>query len=118
MKNGKGISSPNAFKTSYIADVKEELGLIERKAPNRVGKRKHKAPERLKPFIREAILFLQDREEKMTYKKIQQKALEFYKREEMKKKSRVDHYFGVVKPNVSQDFIQRVVEDEDFGYED
>ncbi|WP_158025390.1 hypothetical protein [Desulfurobacterium indicum] len=43
------ITSPGAFKTSYIAEIKEELGLLKKK---RKKTRKIKAPKYLKPFIK------------------------------------------------------------------
>jgi len=47
----KTIKSPNAFKSCYIAEVKEDLGLLKK----RKQKRKIKAPEHIKEIIKEAI---------------------------------------------------------------
>ena len=103
----RAINSPKAFKTCYIADVKEELGLLKRKRKNF---RKVKAPEHLKVFIKRAIEEL-GRDAK--YRDIQQKALELY-RESLGRK--VEKYFGVLRLD-DDSFIKKLAESETIYYE-
>jgi hypothetical protein len=110
------VTSPNSFKTCYIADVKEELNLLTRKAPNRIGEtRKIKAPEEYKIFIKKAIDELAKEGISQTYKNIQKKAFEIYKRE--KDDNTFNKYFGRIKSNLSPNEIKKIVDDEDFSYE-
>ncbi|GEM_PF-1344446 len=111
------LTSPNAFKTCYIAEVKEELGLKDKRkmAPNRRSlKRKVKTPAYLKKFIFEAIGILTKETGKMpTYKQIQQKAFELYKNAE--KTFLVEEYYGFLKTN-DKDFVRKIAEDEGLYY--
>ncbi len=78
----KILKSPNSLKTSYIADVKEELGFLKRR---RVVNRKIKVPDYLKPYIVRAIKQLG---KDAKYKDIQKKAFEIYQKENYKMKER------------------------------
>jgi hypothetical protein len=110
------ITSPNSFKTCYIADVKEELGLLTRKASNRQGHlRKIKAPEEYKKFIKKAIKELKAEGEKQTYKNIQQKAFEIYKSKTQN--DLLNKYFASIERKLDYSTIQKIVEDEDLLYE-
>jgi len=112
------ITSLNSFKTCYIANIKEELGLLTRKAPNRQGEsRKIKAPKEYKKFILQAIKELEREGVKQTYKNIQKKAFEIYQRQ---KNDLIDKYFNVIKPNknLSDTEIKNIIENEDILYED
>ncbi len=112
------LTSANAFKTSYVAEIKEELGLKSRikVAPNRRGpKRRVRTPLYLKRFIFEAIGILSKETGKVpTYKQIQQKAFELYK--DAEKNFLVDKYYGFLKTD-DRDFIRNIVEDEKLYYE-
>ncbi len=68
----KSVKSPNTFKTSYIAAVKEELGLLKRK---QTSKRKIKAPPHLKWAIVEAL----KRKPNASYREIQRLAFQIFK---------------------------------------
>jgi len=110
------ITSPNSFKTCYIADVKEELGLLTRKSPNRHGvERKIKSPKEYKKFIIKAMNELEKEGIKQTYKNIQQKAFEIYKKE--KENAVLGKYLGAIKTNLSPKEIKELVEDEGLIYE-
>ena len=113
---GKGIK---AFKEALkSADVKEELGLLTRKASNRQGHlRKIKAPEEYKKFIKKAIKELKAEGEKQTYKNIQQKAFELYQKK-VNKTSIVERYYGFLKiTDKDKDFVRKIAEDEGLYYE-
>lgn len=101
----KPITKPTAFKPCYIAQVREEFGLT---APN--PKRKVKAPDRLKEYIREAIKTLQQEQIPLTYKNIQQKAFEIYIQKN--KKEGIDRFFGILKPD------REIIQDEELFYVD
>ena len=74
------MKSPNTIKPSYIAAIKEEMGLPVRQAHNRIGnERKVQPPKRLKPIIKQAILDLTLTKKKPTYKEIQRRAFEIQK---------------------------------------
>lgn len=113
------ITSPNAFKTCYIAEVKEELGL---KAKNRIAanrKRKQrqvKTPKHLKPFLIKAITILKEETQNMpTYKEIQRKAFELYKKEQ--KIGLTEKYFGFLNTSIrDKKLIKEVVESEEIFY--
>jgi len=94
-------TSPNAFKTSYISEVKKELGLLKK----RKKLRKTKTPEHLKPFIRQAIKKLGNN---ATYKEIQRKALELYQENISKE---IEVFFGMFKTS-DEKFVEEVAEDE------
>jgi len=100
------ITSPQAFKTCYIAGVKEEMGLPLRR---RAGTRKVKTPEYLKPIIRKAIEILG---EEASYRDIQKKALEIYK--EIYERE-VDRLYGALQITDRDAFV-RLVEDEEIAY--
>ncbi len=104
------ITSPNAFKTCYISEVKEELGLLKRK---RKKIRKTRTPQYLKPFIRQAIKELGSN---ATYKEIQRKALELYQRSISKE---IETFFGVFKTD-NKKFVEKIAEDKGiyYGWED
>ena len=74
------MKSPNTIKTCFVAQVKEEMGFPVTRAHNRISdERKVKAPDWLKPIIKQAILELNKEKENPTYKEIQQRAFEIYK---------------------------------------
>jgi hypothetical protein len=104
------ITSPNAFKSSYIAEIKEELGLLRRK---RKITRKIKAPDYIKPFIKEAISNLGNG---ATYKQIQKEALRLYNEHTS---GRVLKYYGILKIS-DKSFAKSMIEDKGiyYGYED
>ncbi len=102
------LKSPNSFKTSYIADVKEELGFLKNK---KVKSRKIKAPSYLKPYIIRAIKELG---KKATYKDIQKRAFEIYQMENLKK---IDKYYGIFKLE-DESFINNIALDKEIYYED
>jgi len=100
------ITSPQAFKTCYIAEVKEEMGISLRR---RTSVRKLKTPEYLKPIIRKAIEVLG---EKASYRDIQKKALEIYR--EMYG-GEIDKLYGALQITDKEAF-KRLVEDEEIAY--
>lgn len=100
------ITSPQAFKTSYIAEVKEEIGISLRK---RTRARKVKTPEYLKPIIRKAIELLG---EKAPYRDIQKKALEIY--QEMYG-GEIDKFYGALQITDKEAF-KHLVEDAEIVY--
>jgi hypothetical protein len=115
------ITSPNAFKTSYIAEVKEELGLKSKSkvAVNRRGlERKVKTPEYIKKLLIETIILLKNKTGKVpTYKQIQQKAFELYQKK-VNKTSIVERYYGFLKiTDKDKDFVRKIAEDEGLYYE-
>lgn len=70
------ITSLNSIKSCYIAEVLEEMGFPVKPAHNRLGgERKVKTPEKLKPFIWEAIEELLREKGSYSYKEIQKRAL-------------------------------------------
>lgn len=114
------ITSPRAFKTCYIAEVKEELGLKSKTkiAANRRGlERKVKTPDHIKKFLIRAIKLLTTETCKMpTYKQIQEKAFELYQ-EEIQKTSLVERYYGFLKiSEKDKEFIRKIAEDEALYY--
>ena len=102
----KSVSSPYTFKTCYIAAVKEELGLLERKLK---PKRKIKPPEHLKWAIVEAL----KQNPKGTYKEIQKLALKIYKA----KKETSLPFLGAL-GEINSELIKEVIEDKEMFYED
>ena len=111
------INSVNAIKTCYIADVKEQLGLITRTAANRQGNRKIKAPKEYVELIKQAIYQLNKNNEKATYINIQKKAFEIYQQEK-KHNTLFKKYFGAIKTNLNPKELQKIIDDEDLSYED
>jgi hypothetical protein len=106
----KAISSPNSFKTCYIAEVKEELGLLERKLKK---ERKIKAPQKYKRYIRMAIESLG---RNATYKEIQREAFRLYQEEKKKERSsKVAKYFGVFRAD--KEVVLKLAQDKDICYE-
>ena len=74
------MKSANTIKTSFVTEVKEEMGLPVTRAHNRISDEgKVKAPDWLKPIIKRAILELREEKKNPTYKEIQQRAFEIYK---------------------------------------
>jgi hypothetical protein len=107
---GKLITSPASFKTCYIAEVKEEMGILKRKLKR---ERKIRAPQKYKRYIKMAIESLG---EGASYKEIQQEAYRLYCQEmEEKKRSRIGKYFGVFKAD--KDLVDKVVLNKDIYYE-
>ncbi len=107
----KTINSPNSFKTCYIAEVKEELGLLERKLKK---ERKIKAPQKYKQYIRMAIESLG---KDATYKEIQQEAFRLYQEEKKKEKSsKIARYFGIFE--AERGLVLKFAQDKDICYED
>jgi hypothetical protein len=103
---GRTISSPNTFKTCYIAEVKEELGILKRRLRKRG--RKVRTPEKYKPYIRKAIERLG---EEATYKEIQEEAFRLYMEENG---FPVDKYFGALK--LDRKFVDAIALDKDIYY--
>jgi len=92
----KPIKSPNAFKTCYIADIKEKLGFKVRVSSNRKNlERKIKCPKFHSKFIKEAIKQLQNQGKKLTYKNIQKTAFEIYK--EKTTENKINKYLNSIK---------------------
>ncbi len=113
----KKITSPNAFKTSYIASVKEILNLPVRKAHNRNGnKRKFKAPEFHARFIIKAIRELEKEGKSLTYKNIQIKAFQIYQQEE---ENKIEKYMNIIKPSpdLKDKDIKNIIDSEVFEFE-
>ena len=110
------ISSPNTFKTCYIAQIKKDLGFPVRKAANRKGKDGiTKVNETLRPFIEKAILILNEKTGEIpSYKDVQQLSFKLYK--ESKGKSESDALFGSVKFEDTE-FVKSIAEDKDIFYE-
>ena len=107
----KTINSPNSFKTCYIAEVKEELGLLERKLKK---ERKIKAPQKYKRYIKMAIESLG---KDATYKEIQQEAFRLYQEERKKERSsKVAKYFGIFR--AEKELVLKLAQDKDVCYED
>ena len=104
------ITSPNAFKSSYIAEIKEELGILRRK---RKMVRKIKTPDYMKPFIEKAIKNLGSN---ATYKQIQKEALRLYNEHTS---SSILKYYGILKTS-DKSFTKKIIEDKGiyYGYED
>jgi len=102
----KSINSPNTFKTSYIAAVKEELGLLKRR---RKSYRKIKPPAHLKWAIVEAL----QQRPKASYKEIQVLAFKIFK-----EKSRVNLPFYGVLGKVEDRLLEEVLSDKGLSYED
>lgn len=104
------IKSPHAFKPVYIAEVKEELGLLKKRKENR----KIKAPVYMKKIIKEAIKRLGYAG---TYKEIQKKSLEVYKEWlEKKKLGKLKKFYGSFKTDKS--FVIKIAQDEEIFYGD
>ncbi|WP_456370857.1 hypothetical protein [Thermodesulfatator atlanticus] len=100
------ITSFQAFKTSYIAEVKEEMGLPLRR---RKRIRRVKTPQHIKPIIRKAIESLG---KDASYREIQKKAFEIYR--EMYE-AEIDRFFGILRVKDKEAF-RRIVEDEEIAY--
>jgi hypothetical protein len=104
------INSPNTFKTSYIAQVKEENGILSVNRKQKV--RKIKVPKHLKPFIEQAIKILRKKTGKIpTYKEIQQKALEIYN-----KNTKSEKFYGIFKTH-NKNYTIQVTQDKETYYE-
>ncbi len=104
------INLPSAFKTCYIAEAKEELGLLKRKKKNR----KVKAPEYIKNVIKEAIKRLGYTG---TYEEIQKKSLEVYKEWlSQGKLKKLQKFCGAFK--VDKELAIRIAQDEEVFYAD
>jgi len=104
------IKSENAFKPCYIAEVKEELGLLRK----RKKERKIKAPEHMKEIIKEAIRRLGYTG---TYKEIQKKSLEVYKEWLAQGKlKKLQQFRGSFKAD--RDLVIKIAHDEEIFYAD
>jgi len=104
------IKSPNAFKACYIAEVKEDLGLLKR--PKK--ERRVKAPEHMKNIIKEAIKRLGY---KGTYKEIQEKSLEIYREWLTQGKlKKLQDFRGAFKAD--RDLVIKIAQDEEIFYAD
>ena len=115
----KTINSMNAFKTTYIADIKERLGFKVRVSPRRKSnQRKIKCPDFHARFIIEAINILQKEGKPLTYKNIQKTAFKLYK--ETQTSNKVKKYFNSIKVNksLSEKDIKDIVNSEAFELED
>ena len=112
----KTITSHNTFKTCYIAQVKEELGLPVKRASNRKGKnRKVQIRQELKPFIKQAIIALKKQSGRVPfYREIQKKAFELYKSSVEKPKS--DKFYGIFKPK-NNAYMKQIAGDKEIYYE-
>ena len=114
----KTIKSMNAFKTSYIADVKERLGFKVRVSPRRKNHdRKIKCPDFHARFISEAIKMLQKEGKPLTYRNIQETAFKLYQKTHLENK--VNKYFNSVKvsKSLSEKDIKGIVNSEVFELE-
>ena len=101
------MKSLNTIKTSYIAGVKEEMGLPVKPAHNRIGReRKILTPSWLKPFIKQAITELTSTKNKVTYKEIQRRTFKIYTKNNQKQ-FKVAQSKGMLNGNLKevQDFI-------------
>ena len=104
------IKSENAFKPSYIAEVKEELGLLKK----RKKERKVKAPEHIKEIIKEAIKRLGY---SGTYKDIQIKSLEVYNEWLAQGKlKKLQKFRGSFK--IDKELVIKIAQDEEIFYAD
>ena len=114
----KPIKSMNAFKTSYIADVKERLGFKVRVSPRRKNsERKIKCPDFHARFISEAIKILQKEGKPLTYRNIQKTAFKLYQKTQQKNK--VNKYFNSIKvsKSLSEEDINDILDSEVFELE-
>jgi hypothetical protein len=102
----KCINSPKTFKTSYIAAVKEELGLLKRKVK---ATRKIKPPEHLKWAIVEAL----KQKPGATYREIQQLALKILRAKEKQSLP----FLGAL-GEVDTKLLEEVIEDKELFYAD
>ena len=104
------ITSPSAFKTCYIAEVKEELGILKKRKKHR----KIKAPQHMKEIIKEAINKLGT---SATYRQIQEKCLEIYKQRFQKNKIEKLQKF---RENFKADktLVIKIAQDEEIPYAD
>ncbi len=100
------IRSPSTFKTSYIAEVKEEMGLLTRK---RGENRKVKAPQHLKPFIKQAI---ENLGLEATYANIQKEALRLYQEH---LSGEIEEFYGIFKVK-DPSKIREIAEDKEIFY--
>ncbi len=109
------IRSPNTFKASYIAQIKEELGLPVRKAVNRKGvTRAVQVRQELVPYIKNAILVLQKQKGEIpAYREIQKKALDLYQASNRQSKS--DAFYGIFESKSLDDVVE-VAEDKEIYY--
>ena len=106
----RSIKSPNAFKTCYIAEAKEELGLLRKRNRNR----KIRAPLRIKEIIKEAIKRCGP---SATYREIQEKSLEVYKeRNEEGVLARLRELQGSIKADSG--LVRKIAQDEEIPYAD
>jgi hypothetical protein len=103
---GKTIKSPHTFKTSYIAAVKEELGLLKRKLK---PSRKITPPARLKWAIVEAL----KKKPNATYKEIQELAFKIFKEKERNELP----FYGTL-GKVDPDLLEEILNDKELPYED
>ncbi len=112
----KNINSPQTFKTSEIAIVKEKLGYPVKKAYNRKNPNKRKV--NLNPFhekfITQAFKFFKSKNINPTYEQIRKKAFEFYQKE---KESKLNKYLGIFKTNLSKEEALKIIDDEEIIYE-
>ena len=106
----KSINSYKSFKTSYIAEVKEEMGLLKKKKV--LKERKIRTPKHVKPYIKKAIKKLADTKENFTYKKVQEEALKIYKESQ---ENEIKKYFGILKVNDTS-LVKKIAEDEGTFY--
>ncbi|MFP4031683.1 MAG: hypothetical protein ACLFTV_08995 [Desulfococcaceae bacterium] len=112
----KPITSPESFKTCFIAQVKEEMGFAVRKAHNRRGNsRKITVRAELRPFIEKAINQLRRTGNKFpTYKQIQNAAFNLYR--ESTQFSEVDRLYGSFASDDPEEAIS-IIEDKNMFYE-
>lgn len=112
----KPITSPESFKTCFIAQVKEEMGFAVSKAHNRRGNnRKITVRAELRPFIEKAISQLnRTQKEFPTYKQIQTVAFRLYR--ESTQYSEVDRLYGSFAADDPEEAIS-IIEDKNMFYE-
>jgi hypothetical protein len=110
------ITSPESFKTSFIAQVKEEMGFAVRKAHNRRGNsRKTTVRADLRPFIEKAIHQLSRTGKGFpTYKQIQTAAFRLYR--ESTQFSEVDRLYGSLASDDLGETLS-IIEDKNIFYE-
>jgi len=100
------IKSPATFKSCYIADVKEEMGIPVKK---KVAKRKIQAPDHIKPFIRQA---LENLPPGATIKQIQEEALKLYQEHIS---GDIQKYFGAFRTD-DVSLVRSIAEDKGIFY--
>ena len=106
------ITSLNSIKSSYIAEVLEEMGFPVRPAHNRLGERRVKTPKRLKPFIERAIRELLDEKGSYSYREIKERVMALLR--EAEGQSIVLKTRGMI--SEVRDLVKELADDEEVFY--